>query len=208
MNILQEVLDIKVGSSNEWRLCVCNFVPCCMFIQQPSKSAILLPLSQQGIIQLNQHFLSVTGKSSPCRYLAFYRIYQTSQVWSIVYTLGEKTVGWGLDYISLTESPVVHHCLHCTTVWYISLSDFWNSFFLWTSVNPYQPWLLFGLPLWRTTWLLWSLIGQRKELHLILFPFSSSRNWWHGHSEVVTIYKNLEYCYVMGLERAISCNYI
>ena len=61
MNILQEVLDVKVGSSNEWRLCVCNFVPCCMFIQQPSKSAILLPLSQQGIIQLNQHFLSVTG---------------------------------------------------------------------------------------------------------------------------------------------------
>lgn len=61
MNILQEVLDIKVGSSNEWRLCVCNFVPCCMFIQQPSKSAILLPLSLQGIIPLNQHFLSVTG---------------------------------------------------------------------------------------------------------------------------------------------------
>lgn len=61
MHILSEVLDIKVGSSNEWRLCACNFVPCWMFIQQPSRSAILLPLSQQVIIQLNHHFLSATG---------------------------------------------------------------------------------------------------------------------------------------------------
>lgn len=190
MHILQEVLDIKVGSSNEWRLCVCNFIPCCMFIQQPSRSAILLPLSQQVIIQLNQPFLSATGShlfvdTWVCT--EFIRLLKFG-LWSTHWEKRLWDEGLDIQILHLIDwVTVVHHCLVCTTVWYISFSGFWNSFFFWNSVNPYQSWLFFGLSLWRTTWFLWSLTRQRKGLHLVLFPFYSSRNRWHGLREVVAI---------------------